>query len=70
MDNQTTPGNNEIAVGDQVVLTEKSFSDSPRMITAKIIDIRWILGKLSYVIETEEGKRKVVGPTQILRLAE
>ncbi len=67
MDNQTPFGNSEIAIGDQVVLTEKTLSKETRTINARIVDVRWILGKLSYVIETEGGKRRVVGPTQISR---
>jgi hypothetical protein len=67
MDKQTSPGNGEIAIGDRVLLSENTFSDGAGTITAKIVDIRWILGKLSYVIETEGGKRKVVGTSQVTR---
>ena len=70
MNDQKSLEQEEIAIGDQVFLVEKSFTNEPRLVSAKIVDARWILGKLSYVIETEGGKRKVVGPSQVSRTAD
>lgn len=70
MNDQKSLEQNEIAIGDQVFLVEKSFTNESRMVLAKIVDARWILGKLSYVIETEGGKRKVVGSSQVSRAAD
>ncbi len=67
MDNQI---NSEFAVGDQVVIMEKGFSKESRQTTAKIIDVRLVLGKVSYTIETEGGKRRVVGASQVSRATE
>lgn len=59
--------NDEIAIGDQVILMEKSFSNDAQKVTAKVVDIREILGKKTFVIETITGNLKVVGPKQISR---
>ena len=67
MDNQI---NSEFAVGDQVVIMEKGFSKESRQTTAKIIDVRLVLGKVSYTIETDGGKRRVVGASQVSRATE
>jgi hypothetical protein len=56
-----------IAVGDQVILTERSISNEEHLLTVKVIDVRWIMGKQTFVVETTDGKRKVVGPRQISR---
>ena len=58
----------EIVVGDRIVLMESAFSGEPREISAEVIEIRHILGKQTYVIETEKGKRKVVGASQISKI--
>jgi len=58
----------EIVVGDRVVLMESAFSGETREISAGVIEIRHILGKQTYVIETEKGKRKVVGASQISKI--
>ncbi len=55
----------EIAVGDVVFLADRTFTGERREIRAKIIDIRYILGKQTFVVETENGTRKVVGESQI-----
>jgi hypothetical protein len=70
MESQTPNGLNAIAVGDHVVFIDKAFSNEIRTATVKIIDVRRILGQLSYVIETNEGKRKVIGPGQIVEVVQ
>jgi len=62
--------NSEFAVGDQVVIMEKGFSKESHQTTAKIIDVRLVLGKVSYTIETDGGKRRVVGASQVSRATE
>lgn len=57
----------EFAIGDDVILIEKSISGDSQSITAKVIDVREILGKKTYVVETVAGTRKVVGLKQIMR---
>jgi len=57
----------EFAIGDEVILMEKTMSGETTDTTAKIIDVREILGKVTYVVETGNGNRKVVGARQILK---
>ncbi len=57
----------EFAIGDDVILMEKTMSGETTDTTAKIIDVREILGKVTYVVETSNGNRKVVGAKQILK---
>jgi hypothetical protein len=57
-----------IMVGEEVLVTEKKMTGETREIAAKVVEIRTILGKQTYVIETEHGKRKVVGESQILKV--
>ena len=57
----------EFAIGDEVILMEKTMSGETTDTTAKIIDVREILGKVTYVVETGNGNRKVVGAKQILK---
>lgn len=65
METQTTLA--EIAIGDEVILMEKTMSGETTDTTAKIIDVREILGKVTYVVETSTGNRKVVGAKQIIK---
>jgi hypothetical protein len=58
----------EILVGDNVYLVDKTFSGENRKISAEVIEIRHILGKQTYVVETEQGKRKVVSASQINKI--
>lgn len=63
MDETTT-----IDIGDQVTLVEqRGFSGQSELVYATVVDVRVIMGKQTYVIEIEGGKRKVVGPNQIRR---
>lgn len=57
----------EFLVGDEVIFTEKRAGGESRDVMAKVVEIRIILGKQTYVIETEQGKRKVVGESQIFK---
>jgi hypothetical protein len=68
METKTTTG--EYAIGDAVILIEKSISGDAQSETAKVIDIREVLGKKTYVVETKAGSRKVVGARQIMRAEE
>ena len=65
MEMQTSLG--EFAIGDEIILLEKTMSGETTDTTAKIIDVREILGKVTYVVETGTGNRKVVGAKQILK---
>lgn len=58
---------NELTVGDQVILREKKYSGAEEQIIAKILEIRHILGEETYLIETGDGKRRVVSPNQVTR---
>jgi hypothetical protein len=66
--NETIGKIEEILVGDRVFLVDKTLSGEARKISAEVIEIRHILGKQTYVIETEKGNRKVVGASQIRRI--
>ena len=57
----------EITVGDQILIIDLSLGES-REILSEVIDIRRILGKPAYLVETESGDRRLVGDHQILRL--
>lgn len=61
--------NETIAIGDQVTLVERSFTNDGQTITAKVIDIRSVLDKETYVVEISNGSRKVVGRKQITKVA-
>ncbi len=56
-----------IAIGDEVLLVEKSITQEEQTITGKIVEVREILGKITYVVETGNGKRRVVGAKQIIK---
>lgn len=58
----------EIVAGDQIVFVDRTLAGEPREISAEVIEVRHILGKQTYVIETEQGKRKVVGASQISKI--
>jgi hypothetical protein len=64
--NETIGKLEEILVGDRVFLVDKAFSGDTRTIAAEVVEIRYILGKQTYVIETEKGNRKVVGSNQLI----
>jgi hypothetical protein len=66
METQTSLG--QFAVGDEVILMEKTMSGESHDTTGKIIDVREILGKVTYVVETSNGTRKVVGARQIIKV--
>ena len=56
----------EISIGDQILFIEL-FVGEQREILSEVVDIRYILGRPTYLVETESGKRKLVGDHQILR---
>lgn len=58
----------EIGVGDQLLILDHSLGES-REHPAEVIEIRRILGKPTYLVETGSGERKLVGGHQIRRLA-
>lgn len=58
----------EIGLGDRITLVDSTLSGEAREISAEVIEIRHILGRQTYVIEIEKGKRKVVGASQISRI--
>lgn len=65
MMNATISNWGEITVGDQVLIIDEWLAREIGMISAKVIEIRRILGGLAYLIETEKGHRKLVGANQI-----
>jgi hypothetical protein len=58
----------DFEIGDQVALVEKKSFGGEGVVPATILEIRYILGKQTYVIETTGGKRRVVGASQVTRL--
>lgn len=67
MENNVLVDQTGIAIGDEVILTERSISNDEHLLTVKVIDVRWIMGKQTFVVETSDGKRKVVGPRQLAK---
>ena len=65
--NLSIDNSGEITVGDQILIIDVSLGES-REILSEVIDIRRILGRPAYLVETESGDRKIVGDHQILRL--
>jgi hypothetical protein len=55
------------AIGDEVLLIEKSITNEEQTVTGKVVEVREILGKITYVVETGNGKRRVVGAKQIIK---
>ena len=58
----------EIRVGDQILIIDLSLEGKQEILT-EVIDVRFILGRPTYLVETESGDRKLVGDHQILRIA-
>jgi hypothetical protein len=56
----------EIRVGDQILVIDLSLGEN-RELLSEVIDIRRILGRPAYLVETESGDRRLVGDHQILR---
>ncbi len=56
----------EIWVGDQILVIDLSLGEN-RELLSEVIDIRRILGRPAYLVETESGDRRFVGDHQILR---
>ncbi|HJS19350.1 MAG TPA: hypothetical protein VJ785_11430 [Anaerolineales bacterium] len=57
----------EIRVGDQILIIDLTLEEKGEILS-EVIDIRFILGRPTYLVETESGDRKLVGDYQILRL--
>jgi hypothetical protein len=55
----------EISVGDRVWVIDPMFVQSNGIISAEVIEIRRVLGEQTYLIGTQMGERKLVGPNQI-----
>ena len=58
----------EIRVGDQILIIDLALGEN-RELMSEVIDIRYILGRPAYLVETESGDRKLVGDHQIVRIA-
>jgi hypothetical protein len=56
----------EIRVGDRILIIDLSLGEN-RELLSEVVDVRRILGKPAYLVETESGERKLVGDHQILR---
>lgn len=65
MMNTMIAGGEEIAVGDRVLVLETVFPGEVGVISAEVIEIRRILGGLTYLIETEKAERRLVSANQI-----
>lgn len=57
----------EIRVGDQILIIDLSLGEN-REVLSEVIDIRLILGRPTYLVETESGDRRLVGDHHILRI--
>ena len=55
-----------IRVGDQILIIDLSRGQNLEVLS-EVIDIRLILGRPAYLVETESGDRRLVGDHQILR---
>jgi hypothetical protein len=55
-----------IRVGDQILIIDLSRGQNLE-VQSDVIDIRLILGRPAYLVETESGDRRLVGDHQILR---
>lgn len=64
--NLSIDNSEEIMVGDQILILDLSPGGS-REVLSEVIDIRRILGRPAYLVETESGDRRLVGDHQILR---
>jgi hypothetical protein len=60
-------GEEEIRVGDQILIIDLSSPENQEILS-EVIDIRRVLGRPTYLVETESGDRRLVGDHQILRL--
>jgi hypothetical protein len=58
----------EITVGDQVWVIDPMFVQSNGIISAEVIEIRRVLGKQAYLIETHMGERKLMGANQVSKV--
>jgi hypothetical protein len=58
----------EINVGDQILIIDLALGEN-RELMSEVIDIRYILGRPTYLVETESGDRRLVGDHQIVRIA-
>ncbi len=55
------------AIGDEILLVEKTITHEEQTVTGTIVEVREILGKTTFVVETGTGKRRVVGASQIVK---
>ena len=65
MMNSMIANREEIAVGDQVWIIDPMFVQSSGIISAEVIEMRRVLGKQTYLIETSLGERKLMSANQI-----
>lgn len=68
MMNSMIANREEISAGDRVWVVDPMFVQSNGRISAEVIEIRRILGKQTYLIETEMGERKLVGVNQMAQM--
>jgi hypothetical protein len=57
----------EIRAGDQIPVIDLSLGEN-RELLSEVLDIRRILGRPTYLVETESGDRRLVGDHQIVRI--
>ena len=57
----------EIRVGDRILILDLALGEH-RELLSEVIDIRRVLGRPAYFVETELGERKLVGDHQLLRI--
>jgi hypothetical protein len=57
----------EIDVGDRILIMDRSLGES-QPVSAEVLEIRRILGRLTFLVETQIGHRKLVGEAQIYEI--
>jgi hypothetical protein len=51
-------------VGDKIWIIDMVLGEDQEM-PVEVIDVRLVLGKPAYLVETQSGQRKLVGKSQI-----
>jgi hypothetical protein len=57
----------DVRVGDRILIIDLAPGENQEVLS-EVIDIRRILGRPAYLVETESGDRRLVGDHQILRI--
>jgi hypothetical protein len=68
MMNSMIANSETITVGDQVQVIDPVIVQRIGTTSAKVVEIRRVLGEQTYLIELETGERKLLGAQQIRRV--